>query len=249
MENEYVHGGYAATLPNSCTRVFLGLSVHYNNETQVAFPSIDTIQTFSGCTNRNTVIKAIKILQEYGIIGVLKTRGFNMVNIYYFQAVKYWKPIPGWEEKLKKYRNKQQYQIYRKRSIKKPEYRSGRYDTLTNLNENSPNTITNIGDVLRKKMQEMGMPMPEQKVAIQEPSLHSVVGPAKHDPIPVITGNLREYRSSTDDTAVYEDSTVKKGWKNGEPTPEPPISSAYEPVETNNMGHRPNDPNIKSAYE
>lgn len=252
VENEYVHGGYAAVLPNSCTRIFLALSVHYNNEKQVAFPSITTIQIFSGCTNRNTTMKAIATLQEYGIIGVIKTKSvFRMVNIYTFQAVRYWKPIPGWKERVEKYKNKAQYQFTPHRSIKREEYRSNRDDTRTNLSDNSPNTITNIGDILRKKMQEMGMPIPGQQVAIQEPSLHSVVGPAKHEPFPVIAGNLREPRSNTSDTAINEDSTVKKRWKNGEATPEPSFSDAHERVDerTNNMGHDPNDPNFKSPYE
>ena len=262
VENEYVHGGYAATLPNSCTRIYLVLSVHCNNETQVAFPSVTKIQGMSGCTNRNTTMKAIATLQEYGIVGILKTKGFNMVNVYTFQATRYWKPIAGWKEKLEKYHNKSQYQFTRHRSNKKPDYRSGRDDTLTNLRDNSSNTITNIKDILRQKMQEMGMPIPGEQIAIQEPSLHSVVGPAKQDPIPVIAGNLREHRSNTNDTATNEDLTLKKGWKNGEATPEPPFINGEKRGEdpfingekwvdegTNNMGHDPNDPNIKSAYE
>lgn len=249
VENEYVHGGYVATLPPACSRIYYVLSVHCNNETQVAFPSISTIQIMSGCTNRNTTIKALGILQEYGIVGILKTKGFNMVNVYAFQAVRYWKPIPGWKEKMEKYNNKSQYQFTRHRSNKQPDYRSSRDDTLTNLNDNSPNNITNIKDLLRKKMQEMGMPIPGEEVAIQDPSLHSVVGPAKQESIPVIAGNLREHRSNTSDTTINEDSTIKKRWKMGDDTSEPPFSSAYEEAETNNMGHRPNDPNIKSAYE
>jgi hypothetical protein len=251
IENEYVHGGYIAALADACTKIYLVLSVHCNNETQVAFPSISTIQELSGCTNRNTTIKAIATLQEYGIVGILKTKGFNMVNVYAFQATRFWKPIPGWKEKMDRYRNKSQYQFTRHRSNKKPDYRSSRDDTLTNLNDNSPNTITNIKDVLRKKMQEMGMPIPGEEVAIQEPSLHSVVGPAKHEPFPVIAGNLREPRSNTSDTAINEDSTVKKGWKNGEATPEPVFSDVQLEVDerTNNMGHNLNDQNIKSAYE
>lgn len=150
VENEYVHGGYAATLPNSCTRIYLVLSVHCNNETQVAFPSISKIQELSGCTNRNTTMKAIATLEEYGIVGILKTKGFNMVNVYAFQATRYWKPIPGWKEKMEKYNNKSQYQFTPHRSNKKHDYRSNRGDTLTNLSDNSPNTITSIGDILRK---------------------------------------------------------------------------------------------------
>jgi hypothetical protein len=212
------------------------LMVHCNTESQAAFPSISTLQEYSGITNRNTLVKGIKLLEEHGIIKVIRSDGeFNKVNLYVFQAVNYWKPIPGWKEKLEKANNKSQYQVHRKRSIKKPEYRSDRRDTLTNLSENSPNKITSIGDILKRQMQGWQHP---DKIAIQEPSGHSVVGTGRHESFPVITGKLREDRSNTSDTTTNEDSTDKKREKTVEWT-----------QETNNMGHRVNDPNIKSAYE
>ena len=249
MENEYVHGGYVATLPNSCTRIYLVLSVHCNNETQVAFPSITKIQGMSGCTNRNTTIKALSILESYGIIGKLKTKGFNMVNVYAFQAIRYWKPILGWKEKLEQYNNRPQYQFAPHRSNKKEEYRSNRDDTLTNLSDNSSNNITNIKDVLMKRMQELKIPMPEDTVAIQDGSLHSVDGRAKHEHLPVIAGNLREYRSNTSDTTIeqnpspsVDNTTQKQRYRSITD------DTTVEKI-TNNMGHDMNDPNIKSAYE
>jgi hypothetical protein len=249
VENEYVHGGYVATLPNACSKIYYVLSVHCNNETQVAFPSISKIQVMSGCTNRNTTIKAIATLQEYGIIGILKTKGFNMV--YAFLATRYWKPIPGWKEKMEKYNNKSQYQFTQHRSNKREEYRSNRDDTLTNLRDNSSNNITNIKDVLMKKMQEMGMPIPGEQVAIREPSLHSVVGPAKHEPLPVIAGNLREPRSNTSDTTIDQEITVNKREKTVDTVGDPPFINGEKWVDdnTNNMGHDPDDLNFKSPYE
>jgi Helix-turn-helix domain len=237
MENEYVHGGYVATLPNSCTRIYLVLSVHCNNNKQIAFPSITKIQEMSGCTNRNTTVKALSILESYGIIGKLKTKGFNMVNVYSFQDTKYWKPIPSWKEKLEQYNNKSQYQFIRHRSNKKPDYRSNRDDTLTNLSDNSPNKLTTIGDVLRGRMQEWQIP---EKVAIQEPSGDTVVGLEGKEVSPVNTGEIRgvsaanatqmqRHRSNTSDTTINEEKSKNEV--------------------TNNMGHRIDDPNIKSAYE
>ncbi len=174
-----------------------------------------------------------------------------MVNVYCFQAVRYWKPIPGWKEKLDKYNNKSQYQFTSHRSNKRQDYRSDRDDTLTNLRDNSSNNITNIKDVLRKKMQEMGMQIPGEEVATQDPSLHSVVGPAKHEPLPVIAGNLREHRSNTSDTTIEEDLTVYKREKTAPKDPEPPFINGEKWVDhaTNNMGHDLNDQNFKSAYE
>lgn len=247
VENEYVHGGYAATLPNSCTKIYLVLSVHCNNETQVAFPSISKIQEMSGCTNRNTTMKSLSILEAYGIIAILKTKGFNMVNVYAFQSHRYWKPIFGWKEKMDKYNNKSQYQFTPHRSNKKPDYRSDRDDTLTNLRDNSSNNITSIGDVIRKMQRQQG----PDSVAIQEPSLHSVVGPAKHEPIPVIAGNLREHRGNTSDTTINKEITVNKREKTVDTIEDPPFINGEKWVDegTNNMGHDLNDQNIKSAYE
>jgi len=247
VENEYVHGGYAAILPNSCTRIYLVLSVHCNNETQVAFPSISKIQEMSGCTNRNTTMKALSILDAYGIIGILKTKGFNMVNVYAFQSHRYWKPIPGWKERMEKYRNKSQYQFTPHRSNKRQEYRSNRDDTLTNLRDNSSNNITSIGDILRRMQSQQG----PNSVAIQEPSLHSVVGPAKHEPLPVIAGNLREHSSNTSDTTIDQNPTVNKREKTVDTVEGPPFINGEKWVDegTNNMGHNLNDQNIKSAYE
>lgn len=233
MENEYVHGGYAATLPDTCTTIYTVLSVHCNNETQVAFPSITKIQELSGCTNRNTTIKSLSILESYGIIGILKTKGFNMVNVYAFQATRYWKPIPGWKEKMDKYKNKSQYQFAPHRSDKRHDYRGNRDDTLTNLNDNSSNNITSIGDILRRMQSQQG----PNSVAIQEGSLHSVDGRAKHEDLPVITGKLREYRSITSDTTIEPIINQNND-----------IGRTLPPVDNTTQKQREDD-NIKSAYE
>lgn len=270
VDNEYVHGGYLATFPDSCNSIFTAILVHCNTETQAAYPSIETIKDLTGCTNRNTLIKGIKLLEEYGIIRVIRSKEvFNMVNLYVFQSVRCWKPIPGWKEKMDKYNNKAQYQFTPHRSIKMPVYRSNRDDTLTNLRDNSPNTITSIGDILRK----MQGPLKPDSVAIQEHSLHSVVGPEQGEHFPVNTGKLREpkpdttgeiqaYRSNTSDTTIDQEVTVNKREKTVDETSNPPFikrdkgtedpfinGEKWADEETNNMGHRMNDPNIKSAYE
>jgi hypothetical protein len=63
----------------------MALLVHCNTESQAAFPSITTIQELVGSKNRSSIIKAIRILEGYGIIGVARADGmFNMVNLYTF---------------------------------------------------------------------------------------------------------------------------------------------------------------------
>jgi hypothetical protein len=192
-------------------------------------------------------MKALSILESYGIIGILKTKGFNMVNVYAFQATRYWKPIPEWKERMEKYRNKSQYQFTPHRSNKREEYRSNRDDTLTNLRDNSSNNITSIGDILKRMQSQQG----PNSVAIQEPSLHSVDGRAKHEPLPVIAGNLREDRSNTSDTTIDQEITVNKREKTVDIVEDPPFINGEKWVDegTNNMGHNLNDQNIKSAYE
>lgn len=91
IDNEYVQGGYLATLSKLCTSVYMALLVHCNTESQAAFPSITTIQELVGSKNRSSIIKAIRILEGYGIIGVTRADGaFNMVNLYTFQSSELW---------------------------------------------------------------------------------------------------------------------------------------------------------------
>lgn len=234
----------------------MALLVHCNTESQAAFPSITTIQELVGSKNRSSIIKAIRILEGCGIIGVTRADGmFNMVNLYTFHASELWLPVPNWNRKIKISEAPPQLQKQKPRSYNKRPYRSDDNGTLTNLRENSPNSLTSIGDVLKRQMQKWQVP---ESVAIQGHSGDTVVRPDNTGKIqeeaitnpqllPEIAGNLRENRSDDNVTAIEQSPPINNGEKRGED----PFINGEKWVDegTNNMGHNLNDQNIKSAYE
>ncbi len=203
----------------------MALLVHCNTESQAAFPSITTIQELVGSKNRSSIIKAIRILEGYGIIGVTRADGmFNMVNLYTFHSSELWLPVPNWNRKIKISEAPPQLQKQYPRSYNKRPYRSDDNETLTNLRKNSPNSVTHIGDVLRGTMQKWQMPRSQESVAIQDPSGDTVVRQPNEVTFPEITGNLREDGSDDNVTAIEQ----KPPFKNGEKGSDDNIKSAYE---------------------
>lgn len=61
-------------------KVYAGLAAFANNETQVAFPSIDTLRDKINM-GRNSVIEALKKLEKISLIKIKKTSGKS--NVYY----------------------------------------------------------------------------------------------------------------------------------------------------------------------
>jgi len=94
IDNEYVEQGYLAKFPRYVTPIYLVLARHSNAKTQTCFPSISTIQTESGIKNRNSVVGAIKILEDHNIISVDHSRG-RRPNFYTLLDIVIWKPING----------------------------------------------------------------------------------------------------------------------------------------------------------
>lgn len=68
----------------SAYKTYCGLAAHANNSSQKAFPGIDTLARKIH-VSRNTVIKAIKSLEETAFLKVDRTTGQN--NIYYLLKV------------------------------------------------------------------------------------------------------------------------------------------------------------------
>lgn len=222
IENEFVKEDYMAKLPKLCTPVYCAILFHGNTQTQVAWPSLDKIQMFTGEKNRNYVANAVRLLVECGIIGVVQSKsGFKTLNLYYFKSVDFWKSITHITKRLKLKDSFTQYPNAPLRSIQKRRNRSINVDTLTNQNNKSPNSLTSIGDVLKGKMHKWQLPT---EVAIQEPSGHSVIQSAYEgantQDVPVITGNLRE------DSSIQSDTTeppIKNGEKTDEGLVEDPL--------------------------
>lgn len=68
LDNEYLNG-YAKHLGVMCTSVYIALCRHSDNKTQTCFPSMELIAEEIGA-GRNAVSRAIKTLEEWGIVSV-----------------------------------------------------------------------------------------------------------------------------------------------------------------------------------
>lgn len=90
IDNEYFEKGYARLLPKSVLAVYCVLAKYANHETQTCFPSIETMMRESGIKNRNTVIKALKILEAYRIIYIEHSKG-GLPNQYALLNSDAWK--------------------------------------------------------------------------------------------------------------------------------------------------------------
>lgn len=171
------------------------------------------------------------------------------------KKIKLTDPLPQWQNPVKS-------------TGRKPTYRTGPTANLTNLRDNYNNKIQNIGDILRERFK---MPEDPSKVAIPTPSGNTVADVKKAEDIGINTParavEMQEYRTGTNATTIDTrnngkltgtesqrhgmSSAVYKREITVDATPEPPFLKGEKGIDkdTNNMGHTPNNPNIKSAYE
>lgn len=98
LDNEYLNG-YAKLLGTTCTVVYLSLCRHANNSTQSCFPMIRTIAEENGIGSNNTVIRAVKKLEEWNIISVQRSRNKltnkQNPNIYTLLSKNVWNKKPS----------------------------------------------------------------------------------------------------------------------------------------------------------
>ena len=92
IDNEYLERGYAKALLPSTLAVYVVLARYANARTQTCFPSIPTIMREGGIGNRNTVIAAIKRLEDHNIIVVEHSNG-RRSNLYILIDTQHWKPL------------------------------------------------------------------------------------------------------------------------------------------------------------
>lgn len=220
VDNEYVQNGYLAYLPSICTKLYQALLSHCNTRTQTAFPGMERLQELTGEKNRNSLITATNILEDYRIIVVHRSvGGSHKSNLYQFVSSKEWLPIEKARGKINIVSYPQRYQKTEENYIKKEGENSDNIDTLTRSSNNYIKDITSQIDLLSKKMQ-IG-----SGLAITKPSGNTV-------DIPVNTGKLRE------DGHIK----VKENCINIDTVTESP------PVDNTTQKQREDD-NIKSAYE
>lgn len=211
-----------AKLPKLCTTVLCAILLHGNTMTQTAWPSFRKLQELTGEKNRNYLANAIRLLVECGILGVLQTqKGFKTLNLYYFPSVLNWKSLDGFTKRFKLNDSIAQYPNLPVRGIRKRKNRGTNVDTLTNQNNNYPNPVTSIGDILQKRTEKW----PKQPaVAIPGDSLHSVVRTAYEGDIPIEqvrrepriaedspanAGELQAHRGIPEDTTTIPVNTGK----------------------------------------
>jgi hypothetical protein len=229
-DNEYVENYYLAKLPPLCTTVLDALLKHCNTETQMAFPSLETVMELVGEKNPRSTSRAIQILEEYGIIIVQRgLPGFGRSNLYVFQSSRYWKPINKNMKRIRISTWKPTYQKSKADDIKSDEQASktNEIDTLTNLNNNSPKELNNrmrsLADQMSiHKRQRLAIPNPSGNIDYVPPWRRDEGNLGKNrdkneppyagemqDDIPVNTGKLRE-RSTINFDNIEPEITVEK---------------------------------------
>jgi hypothetical protein len=85
-----------AKLHASVTKVYAVLARHANARTQACFPSLATIGEESGITSRSTIIEAIRTLERYALIDVIRSP--HKSNHYLLRDCRTWLPISQSDE-------------------------------------------------------------------------------------------------------------------------------------------------------
>jgi hypothetical protein len=243
VDNEYVKGHYLAKFPPLCSQVLFTLLLHCNLNRQDAFPSLITIQELSGCTNTRSIISALRILEAYGIIKIRRSpKGIKAVNVYFFQSVRYWRPLSKGMKKIKLNDPLPNWQKPLHSTGRKESYRTSTSASLTNLRENYNNKIQNIGDILRERFK---IPESQPAVAIPEPSSNTIDNAKKAEDIGVEmsdkTGEIQSHRTGTSASTI----DIRN---NGKLTGTDTLETYTHHVDNTTQKQREDD-NIKSAYE
>ena len=223
LDNEYVEKGYLACLPQICTKIYLALLVHCNTKTQTAFPGIERLKDYSGEKNKNSIFKAINILEDYRIIIVFRTvGGSHKSNLYQFVSSKEWLPIDKSAGKMLLTDYAQPYQSNGPNGIKNREENSNGADTLTRSSDNYLKDITKQMDSLVDKMR-IGT-----RVAIQQGPSNTIDRITNSELLTVNTGKIRERveeNSINTDTVPDQTEPLKNGEKtDGGPSENPFIN-------------------------
>ncbi len=91
IDNEFLINGYAGLLERK-TLVYLCLAKYANAQTQTCYPSYDTIRRETGIKNRNTIARAVSILEYLRLIAV-KPAHNGKSNLYYLLHHSQWLPL------------------------------------------------------------------------------------------------------------------------------------------------------------
>ena len=98
IDNEFIEQEYMAKLHASVTKVYAVLARHANARTQECYPSLATISRKSGIVSRSTVISAIRMLECYALIDVIRTP--HKPNHYLLRDCRTWLPITDQSDEM-----------------------------------------------------------------------------------------------------------------------------------------------------
>jgi hypothetical protein len=107
IDNEYIERGYMRTFVGSVTLVYDVLARHANARTQTCFPSIKTISKEAGLGSRRIVIEAIRTLERYAIIAVVRRP--HRANEYLLRDCRTWIPLEGFTKDTTPVQKENQY--------------------------------------------------------------------------------------------------------------------------------------------
>jgi len=109
IQIEYIKNMYMALFPASVTRVYLVLTKYAHYTTQSCFPSFKKIMAESGVKNRNTAIRATRILEAHNLVMVTRSKGRESNKYFLLDPVVWRNPDVSLINNIKK--GKQWYQI------------------------------------------------------------------------------------------------------------------------------------------
>ena len=98
IDNEFIEKSYLAKLHASASKVYAVLARHANARTQECYPSLATISKKSGIASRSTVIAAIRTLERYAIIDVIRSP--HKANHYLLRDCRTWLSITDQSDEM-----------------------------------------------------------------------------------------------------------------------------------------------------
>lgn len=84
---------FARHFSPSVVTVYMALCLHVDNVEQTCFVSLERLMEEAGIGSRNTVLEALKKLEDYQIISVIHAKGGRTANFYLLTDATVWKPV------------------------------------------------------------------------------------------------------------------------------------------------------------
>lgn len=107
IDNEFIEKQYLAKFHASVSKVYAVLVRHANSRTQECYPSLATIAKKSGIVSRSTIISAIRTLERYAIIDVIRSP--HKPNHYLLRDCRTWLPIIDQSDEMTTPQSPEQY--------------------------------------------------------------------------------------------------------------------------------------------